>query len=67
MSLSVMNMLGLSSSVTFHTYSNILSFALRTVLCQYRLYRADHAYLTYLMLQRLPSLLNGRNLDHLKV
>jgi hypothetical protein len=33
------------------------------VLCQYRLYGADHAYLTYLMLQRQLSHLNGRKLD----
>jgi hypothetical protein len=37
------------------------------VLCQYRLYRADHAYLTYLMLQRQLSHLNGRKLDHRQV
>jgi hypothetical protein len=37
------------------------------VLCQYRLYRADHAYLTYLMLQRQLTHLNGRKLDHSQV
>jgi hypothetical protein len=31
------------------------------VLCQYRLCRADHAYLTYLMLQRQLSHLNGQS------
>jgi hypothetical protein len=34
--------------------------------CQHRLYRADHAYLTYLTLQRLPSYLNGRSLTTAK-
>jgi hypothetical protein len=34
------------------------------VLCQYRLCKADHAYLTYLMLQRQLSHSNGRKLDH---
>jgi hypothetical protein len=37
------------------------------VLCQYRLCRTDHAYLTYLMLQRLPNHLSGRKLDHRQV
>jgi hypothetical protein len=37
------------------------------VLCQYRLCSTDHAYLTYLLLQRLPSHLNGRTLDHRQV
>jgi hypothetical protein len=37
------------------------------VLCQYRLCRADHAYLTYLMLRRQPSHLNSRKLDHRQV
>jgi hypothetical protein len=32
--------------------------------CQYRLRRADHAYVTYLMLQRQLSQLNGRKLHH---
>jgi hypothetical protein len=36
-------------------------------LCQSRLCKADHAYLTYLMLQREVSHLNGRKLDHRKV
>jgi hypothetical protein len=42
------------------------SFLLRytQVLCQYRLYRADYAYLTYRMLQWYLSHLNGRRLDH---
>jgi hypothetical protein len=37
------------------------------VLCQYRLYKADHAQLTYLMLRRQLSNLNGRKLDHRQV
>jgi hypothetical protein len=36
----------------------------RQVLCQYRLCKADHAYLT---LQRQLSRLNGRKLDHSQV
>jgi hypothetical protein len=34
------------------------------VLSQHRLCKAGHAYLTYLMLQRQLSNLNGRRLDH---
>jgi hypothetical protein len=53
---------------TYRTHSmllRILPFALRIqVLCQYRLCKEDHAYLTYLMLQRQLSHLNGRKLDH---
>jgi hypothetical protein len=37
------------------------------VLCQSRHCIADHAYLTYLMLERQLSHLNGRKLDHLQV
>jgi hypothetical protein len=37
------------------------------VLCQYRLCETDHAYLTYLMLQRQLSHLNGRKLEHRQV
>jgi hypothetical protein len=33
------------------------------ILCQSRLSKADHAYLTYLMLQRQLSQLNGSKLD----
>jgi hypothetical protein len=33
------------------------------ILCQYRVCKADHVYLTYLMLQRQLSHLNGRKLD----
>jgi hypothetical protein len=65
-----MNMLGLSSSVHFaHTacYWNFFLLHYAQVLCQYRLYRADHAYLTYLMLQRQLSHFNGLKLDHRQV
>jgi hypothetical protein len=34
------------------------------VFCQYRFRKVDHAYLTYLMLQRQLSHFNGRKLDH---
>jgi hypothetical protein len=37
------------------------------VFCQSRLCKADHVYLTYLMLQRQLSHLNGRKLDHRQV
>jgi hypothetical protein len=37
------------------------------VLCQCRLCKADHAYLTYLMLQRQLSHMNGLKLDHRQV
>jgi hypothetical protein len=53
-----MNMLGLSSNVYFAHRAFIEKFFLVNyiqVLCQYRLCRADHAYLTYLMLQRQPN------------
>jgi hypothetical protein len=36
-------------------------------LCQYRLCKADHASLTYLIQQRQLNHLNGRKLDHLQV
>jgi hypothetical protein len=41
----------------------IIPFALYIVLCQFRLWKADHAYLTYLVLQRQLSHLNGSKLD----
>jgi hypothetical protein len=53
MGLSVMNVLGLSSSVHFTHIACYWKFFLLhyiQVLCQYRLYRADHAYLTYLVM-----------------
>jgi hypothetical protein len=37
------------------------------ILCQYTLSKANHAYLTYPMLQRQLSHLNGRKLDRLQV
>jgi hypothetical protein len=37
------------------------------VLCQYRHCKAEHAYLTYLILQRQLSHLNGRKLCHRQV
>jgi hypothetical protein len=43
------------------------SFCTIEVHCQCRLCKADHAYLTYLMLQRQLSHLNGRKLDHRQV
>jgi hypothetical protein len=53
---------------TYRTYSMLLFFRLHYIqtFCQYRLCKADHAYLTYLMLQRQVSHLNGHKLDHAK-
>jgi hypothetical protein len=70
MGLSLMHMLGLSSSVHFtHAEYNWKNFLLHyiQVLCQSRLYRADYAYLTYFMLQRHLSHLNGPKLNHRQV
>jgi hypothetical protein len=56
--LSLLNMLGLSSSVHFThiaCYWKLFLFHYIQVLSQYRLYRTDHAYVTYLMLQRQLS------------
>jgi hypothetical protein len=53
--LSLINMHGLSSSVRIAHIACYWKFFLLhyiQVLCQYRLCRADHVYLTYLMLQR---------------
>jgi hypothetical protein len=64
-----MNMFGLSSNVHFAHIAYYWKFFLlhyTQVLCQFRLYRADHAYLTYLMIQRQLSHLNGRKLDLLQ-
>jgi hypothetical protein len=64
MGLSVINMLDLSSNVRIAHIASSWNFILlhyTQVLWQYRLCRADHAYLT---LQRQPSHLNGRKLDH---
>jgi hypothetical protein len=66
MGLSLMNTLGLTSSVYFEhiaCYWEVFLLHYTQVLCQYRLYRADHAYLTCRMLQRQLSHLNGRKLD----
>jgi hypothetical protein len=60
-----MNMLGLSSSVRTALITLLLHYA--QVLCQYRLCSADHAYLTYLTLQRQLSHLNGRKLGRRQV
>jgi hypothetical protein len=53
---------------TFRTYSMLFKHFLllhyAQILCQYRLCRIDHAYLTHLILQLLSSHLNGRKLDH---
>jgi hypothetical protein len=55
---------------TYRTYSmllKILAFALYTSLCQYRLCKSDHAYLTYIILQRQISHLNSRKIDRRQV
>jgi hypothetical protein len=55
---------------TYRTYSmllKILAFALYTSPLSVQAYKADHAYLTYLMLQQQLSHLNGCKLDHHKV
>jgi hypothetical protein len=70
MGLSLMNMLGLSSSVRIaHVafYCKFLLVHYIQILCQYRLCKADHAFLAYLMLQRQLNHLNGRKLDHRQV
>jgi hypothetical protein len=62
MGLSLMNMLDLLPSVRIAHIAFYWKFFLVPyiqVLCQYRFCRADHAYLTYLMLQRHLSHLNG--------
>jgi hypothetical protein len=45
----------------------LLRYSYIQVLCQYGLCKAVHAYLTYLMLQRQLSHLNGRNPNHRQV
>jgi hypothetical protein len=70
MGLSLMNMLGLSPNVRIAHIACYWKFFLlhyTQVLCQYRLCKADHAYLTYLMLQRQLIHLNGLKLDHRQV
>jgi hypothetical protein len=69
MDLSLMNTLGLLLSVCIaHIACYWIFFLLHyiQVLCQSKLCKADHAYLTYLMLQQL-SHLNGHKLDHCQV
>jgi hypothetical protein len=66
MGLSVMNMLGLSSSVCIARiacYWKLLLLYFTQVLCQSRFCKADHVCATYLMLQRQLSHLNGRELE----
>jgi hypothetical protein len=70
MGLSLINVLGFSWSVHFAHITRYWKFFLShytQVLCQYRLYIAEHAYLAYLMIQRQLSHLNGRKLDHRQV
>jgi hypothetical protein len=65
--LALTNMFRLSSSVRItliSCYWNFFLFHYIQVLCQYRLWKLNHAYLTYLMLQRQLSHLNGRKLHH---
>jgi hypothetical protein len=45
----------------------ILTFALYTSFLSVHSCKADHAYLTYLMLQRQFSHFSGRKLDHRQV
>jgi hypothetical protein len=70
MGLSRMIMLGLSSSVRIAhiaCYGKFLLLHYIHVLCQPRLCKADHAYLTYLMLQRQRCHVNGRKTHHRQV
>jgi hypothetical protein len=70
MSSTLMNMLVLSSSVHVAYIASHRKFFLLhyiQVLCQYRLCKPDHAYLTYLMLQRQLGHLNVRNLDQARL
>jgi hypothetical protein len=54
---------------TYRTYSMLLKILLfhSIQVYQYRLCKADHVYLTYLMLQRQLSRLNGHKLDRRQV
>jgi hypothetical protein len=67
MGLSVMNGLRLCQASVSHIYRSflleILPCALYKLHCQYRLCKADHIYLTYLMLQLQLSHLGFRKLD----
>jgi hypothetical protein len=64
-----MNMLSFSSSIYFAHIMlfKILTFDYIQVICQYRLCKAVHAYLMYLLLQRQLSHLNDRKLNHHQV
>jgi hypothetical protein len=67
MGLSLMNMLGLLSSVRIAHIACYWKFFFLVHYCQSRLCRADQAYLTYHMLQRERIHLNGLKLDHHQV
>jgi hypothetical protein len=62
---SLMNRLHLCQVYVSHIWHVIENDSLCII--QYRLCKADHVYLTYLMLQRQVSHLNGRTLDGRKV
>jgi hypothetical protein len=67
---SLMNMLGVSSSVRIAYIACYWKFFLlqyTQVLCQQRFCRADHVYVTYSTLQRHLNHLNGLKLDHSQV
>jgi hypothetical protein len=51
----------------YHVNWNFFLLHYTQVLCQFRLCKAEHTYLTYLTLQRQISHLNGRKLDHRQV
>jgi hypothetical protein len=70
MGVSLKEMRGFPSSVHFAHAACREKFSLLDyiqVLYQYRLCRPDHAYVTYLMLQRQLGHLNGRKLDYRQV
>jgi hypothetical protein len=66
MGFSIMNMLGLSSSVRI-AHLHVTENSSLQVFCQYRLCKAEHDNFTYLMLQRQFNHLNGSKLDHRQV
>jgi hypothetical protein len=70
MGLCLMNMLGISSDVRLtHMACYWKFFLLKYIkfVCPYRLSKADHAYLTYPILQRQLSHLNGREIDNRQI
>jgi hypothetical protein len=70
MGLSLMNILRLLSNVCIAhraCYWKLFLLHYTQVLCQYRLYKADHAYLTSLFLQWQLSHLNDRKFDNRQV